>query len=55
MKRDDTKRCKCGENETYSFCKIVMEYEKTYDNRGFASCSCVRKDTCFIVVQVVIW
>ena len=31
-----------------------MGKEKTYDKKGFASCSCVRKDTCFSILQIVI-
>jgi len=28
---------------------------KLNENKGFASGSCVRKDTCFGLVQIVIW
>jgi hypothetical protein len=55
MKRDDIKGGKFSENEISSFCKMVMEYEKPYDNKGFASCTCVSKHTCFGVVQIVNW
>jgi hypothetical protein len=46
-------KTKLRENKTSHFLNLIVGKEKTYDKKGFASCSCVRKDTCFSLLQFV--